>query len=162
MFLKNFSSHTHAFYSQNKVLWGVFALTCFVFQIFTLPDFRSIESNFWQIENRFESFLKQDFLMCSSLYSNFSKSILLSLFDRSTSSQFLSFSSYFFSRFLSSSAGKTFLPLLFHFIHTLHAFFMHFRWNFRTYWILGFLICFLSKLITRFLFLYVINMFLMH
>ena len=85
-------------------------------------DFRSIKSNFQPIENRSKSFLKQAFLTYSSLYSNFSNNILLSLFDQSTSSQFLSSSSYFFSRFLSSSAGKTFLPLRFHFIHILHAF----------------------------------------
>ena len=42
--------------------------------------------------------------------------------------------------FLSSCASTTFLPLLFHFIHIFHAFFMHFRCNFRTYWYLGFLI----------------------
>ena len=89
-----------------------------------------------------QSFLKQAFLTCSSLYSNFSKSFLLSLslFNRSSSSDFLLFSSKFFSRFLSFCAGKTFLPFIFHFIHIFHAFFTHFKGIFRTYRNLGSLI----------------------
>ena len=99
-----------------------------------------IKSIFRLIENRLESFLRLVFLTCFSLYSNFSKSFFLSLFDRSSSSDFLSFSSTFFSMFLSSCADKTFLPFLFHFIHIFHAFFMHFKGNFWTYRYLGFLI----------------------
>ena len=85
-------------------------------------DFRSIEPNFRLIKIRSDGFFKSFFSHVFFTLFNFSKSFLLSLFDRFISSQFLLFSSYFFSRFLSLSARKTFLPLLFHFIHILHAF----------------------------------------
>ena len=39
VFLKNFLSHTHVFHSWNTVLWGVFALNCFVFQKFEFSRF---------------------------------------------------------------------------------------------------------------------------
>ena len=106
-------------------------------------DFRLIQSNFRPIKNWSKSFLKQAFLTCSSLYSNFSKSFLLSLSLSSTDPLqviFCHFLPNFSQGFLSSSAGKTFLPFLFHFIHILHAFFMHIRWNIWTYRNLGFLI----------------------
>ena len=71
-------------------------------------------------------FLKQVFLTCSSLYSNFSKSFLLSLRSIHLKSNFCRFLPNFSQGFLSSSASKTFLPLLFHFFsHTsciFHAF----------------------------------------
>ena len=104
---------------------------------------RSIEIDFRSIESKIglRVFLKQAFLMCSSLYSNFSKSFLLSLSSTDPVQViFCHFLPNFSQVFLSSSAGKTFLPLLFHFIHILHAFFMHIRWNFWTYRNLGFLI----------------------
>ena len=62
-------------------------------------------------------FLKQVFLTCSSLYSNFSKSFLLSLRSIHLKSNFCRFLPNFSQGFLSSSAGKTLLPLLFHFIY---------------------------------------------
>ena len=99
-------------------------------------DFRSIKSNFQPIENRSKSFLKQAFLTYSSLYSNFSNNILLSLFDQSTSSQFLSSSSYFSQGFCLQVPVRPFYP----FVFILFTYFMHFRWNFQTYRILGFLI----------------------
>ena len=45
VFLKNFSSHTHAFHSWSIVLWGVSALNCSVFfKNLIFPDFWSIKS----------------------------------------------------------------------------------------------------------------------
>ena len=41
--------------------------------------FRSIEPIFWPIKNRWESFLKHELFMCSSLFQKFSKSYSLSL-----------------------------------------------------------------------------------
>ena len=111
VFLKSISSHTHAFCSQNSMLWGVSAIFYFDFknifpEIFWLGSvhfnrsklffdqlklhlkflgwfcvFRSIEINFQSIENRIESFLKHLILTCSN---TFSKSFqTLSLFIRS-------------------------------------------------------------------------------
>ena len=89
----------------------------------------------------FREFFKTSFShVFFTLFKLFKKPFALSLFDRSGSSEFLSFSSKFFSRFLSSCANKTFLPFPFHFIHIFHAFFIHFKGNFWTYRNLGFLI----------------------
>ena len=45
---ENHSSHTHAFYSQNFVIWGVFALKCFLFLFYFILFF--IYLFFWSIE----------------------------------------------------------------------------------------------------------------
>ena len=58
VFLKSNSSYTHAFCSQNSMLWGVSTIFCSVFQkknfrkiLAWLCVFRSIESIFQSIEN---------------------------------------------------------------------------------------------------------------
>ena len=112
-------------------------------------NFRSIKSVFLSIENRSESFLKTSFLHVFFIIQIFSKTFSLSLFDRSKSSQLLSFSLKLFQRFLSFKAGKTLLPLLFH----LFSCFLHFREKFEPMKIWGFWCfqSFLSKLINGFL-----------
>ena len=62
----------------------------------------------------------------------FFKSSLISLVRPIQSQQFFVVFLLKSLMFLSSCASTTFLPLLFHFIHIFHAFFMHFRWNFWT------------------------------
>ena len=75
---------------------------------------------------------------CSSLFQNFSNTIL-SLFDWSKGqSKCLSFSSDSFARFLSFKVGKTFLPFLFHLFSSFMQFFMHFGNNFEPVKIWGF------------------------
>ena len=87
-------------------------------------DFRLIQSNFRPIKNWSKSFLKQAFLMCSSLYSNFSKSFL-----RSLSLRLIHFKSFFVIFFLISLKGfylqvpvRPFYPFFF----ILFTYFMHF------------------------------------
>ena len=59
-------------------------------------DFWPIESVFWPIENQSESFLKSFSHVFITLFILFQKAFSLFFFDRSTSSQFLSFLSKFF------------------------------------------------------------------
>ena len=115
--------------------------------------FRSIESNFRSIENRIQSFLKTEFSRVQSL-SNFFKTLFsLSLIGQGFQSLFLLFSLKFLQGFLSSKAGKTFIPFLFHlfssFMHFYHAYWENFEpienWGFC--WFKPFL----SKLIFGFL-----------
>ena len=130
--------------------------------------FRSVLDCYWinqmyfqSIKNRIESFLKPLFLTCSSLFKPFSKHFL-SLFDRSKgqSARFLLFSSKFLQGFLSSKAGKTFIPLLFH----LFSCFMHFRENVepKGNWDFWWFNLFLSQLINGFLLWDVIKLFLVN
>ena len=123
--------------------------------------FRSIESKFRSIENHIESFLKTLSFHMFIIFSKHFKHYSLSLFDRSRSqSKFLSFSSDYFARFLSSKAGKTFMPFLFHlfscFMHFCHAYWENFEpkeiWGFC--WFKPFLL----KLINGFLLWDAINM----
>ena len=100
-------------------------------------DFRSIKSNFRQIENCSKNFSKQAFLTCSSLYSNFSKSFLLSLFVRSSSSQFFF---VFFLFFLKVFFLQVPIRPFYSFFFILFTYFMHFKGNFWTYKNLGFFI----------------------
>ena len=112
-------------------------------------NFQSIESVFRSIENCSESFLKTTFLHVFFTIQIFSKTFWLSLFYRSKSSQLLSFSLKNFQWFLSSKAGKTLLPLLFH----LFSCFMHCWENFELmkFWGFWWFQSFLSKLINGFL-----------
>ena len=54
VFLKNFASHTHAFYSYFSMIGGVYAQNWAVFQncvfFFFFSEFRSIEAIFRSIE----------------------------------------------------------------------------------------------------------------
>ena len=85
--------------------------------------FRSIEPNFRPIEIRSEGFFKKAFsLTYSSLYSTFQKSFCFLSSTDPPQTNFCHFFPYFSQRFSSSSAGMSFLPLLFHFIHIFHAF----------------------------------------
>ena len=122
-------------------------------------DFRSVESNFLPIENRSVSFLKQA-LTCSSLYSNFSKIFLLSLFNQSTSWQIFV---VVFLIFLKVFVFKCWYAL---FTHSF-SFYSHISCilgeifgliNFWDFWFFG---CFLSHLIHGFLSLDAINLILM-
>ena len=109
-------------------------------------------------------FFKHELFTCSSLFQTFQKLFSLSLFDQSKfKDNFLSFSLKFFSRFLSSSTGKTILPFLFGLISFFMHFFMHFREIFELNKIWGFwcFSWFLSQLINGFLLLDDINMFFM-
>ena len=160
--LKSISSHTHAFCSQNSMLWGVSIKFCFVFQksCFQKILVGSVHFNrsnlffyqsklhlkflswfcvFRSIENRIESFWNTEFLTCSSLFKLFQKHFL-SLFDRfkGQSKIFVVFDQIS-SRFLSSDTGKTFIPLLFHLFSFLMHFFHAFKGDFRTKENLGFL-----------------------
>ena len=56
VFLKNFSSHTHAFYSYYNVLWEVSALKCSVFQKTDFSKFsiaRTCCSTDWKCDKNF-------------------------------------------------------------------------------------------------------------
>ena len=123
-------------------------------------NFRSIESIFWSIKNRLESFLKHEILTCSSLFQKFQKAFL-SHFDRSR------FKDKFFCRFpLIFLKGFDHLEperLLCPFFFGLISFFMHLRENFEPIKIWGFwwFQWFLSKLVNGFLLLVDINMFFM-
>ena len=96
-------------------------------------DFRSIESNFRSIENHMESFLKTLSISRVLSLSNFSKPFLsLSLIGLRFQARFLSFSLKFLQGFLSSKAGKTFIPLIFHLLSCFHAFLPCIKGKFRT------------------------------
>ena len=125
VFLKSISSHTHAFYSQNSMLWGVSAIFWFDFQkSFFLENsgldlcisidricFWSIEIAFkisWLVlcvsinQKSYREFLKHWVSHVFFTIQTFSK-LFLSLFDRSKGqSKFLSFSTKFLQGFLSS------------------------------------------------------------
>ena len=75
--------------------------------------FWPIESNFRSVENHIESFLKTEFLTCSSLFKLFFKTLSLYSIGPRVQTRFLSFSTKIIQGFLSSKAGKTFIPLLF-------------------------------------------------
>ena len=66
---------------------------------------------------------------------NFPKSFLLSLFDWSTSNLFFVI---FFLSFLKGFCLQVSVCPFYPFFFFLFTYFMHFRCNFRTYWILGF------------------------
>ena len=73
----------------------------------------------------------------------FSKAFSLSLLDRSNLSFFFFFGRFLpkiFKRFLSSSLSKSLLPFFFHSNHLFHVVFLFFCWDFRTEYVLGFLI----------------------
>ena len=108
---------------QNKCFWKPFHLILMHFIHKTLC--------FEEFLHKIALFFKKLFFTCSSLFQNFSNTIL-SLFDWSRSqSKFLSFSPNSFARFLSSKASKTFIPLLFHlfscFMHIFHALWENFE-----------------------------------
>ena len=104
-------------------------------------DFWSIKPIFRPIKNCSQSFLKNISSSCVLHYfKTFQKAFWFSLFDRSNSSKFFSFSLNFFLGFLSSSTSKTFLSFPFQFNLILHAFFHAFKEKFRTYRNLEFLI----------------------
>ena len=86
-------------------------------------DFQSIESNFRSIKNRSKSFLKTLVFHVFVTIQTFQKFFLsLSSFGQGSKKNFLSFSFKFLQGFLTSKAGKTFLPFLFHLFFMFHAF----------------------------------------
>ena len=79
---------------------------------------------------------KKSFLTCSSYFlKTFQTLVQLFFFDWSNLSQICRFLPQISQRFLSSSACKSLLPLLFQFIHIFHAFSL----KFLNSWFLGFL-----------------------
>ena len=56
VFLKNISSHIHALFSLNSMLWGVSAQNWFFFFNLFFPKFRSIEPIFRSIEIAIKNF----------------------------------------------------------------------------------------------------------
>ena len=151
VFLKNFASHTHAFYSYFSMFGGIYAKTwlfflklCF-FWIFdwsrlffdqfkliqnflvSLCLFRSIETDFWSIENRESSFLKTKFDLFKLTFQKFFKLFFLSSTRQRLFLKFLSFSTDLFARFSFLQADKSILPFLLHLFSCFNAFFfMHF------------------------------------
>ena len=125
--------------------------------------FWSIKSNFRSIEISIEIFLKPLFLTCSSLFKPFSKHFL-SLFDRSKGQSKIFFIFKFLQGFLSSKAGKTFVPLIFHLFSCFMHFFTHFRENVepKGNWDFWWFKLFLWKLINGFLLWDNIKLFLVH
>ena len=75
---------------------------------------------FRSIENRIESFFKTFVFHYSNLFEN---TFSLYSIGLRVKARFLSFLTKFLQGFLSSKAGKTFIPLLFSFIFMFHAFF---------------------------------------
>ena len=110
-----------------------------------------------KIVQRVFFFLKHEFFTCSSLF-NFSKSSILSLFDRSRLKT--NFFCRFPSNFLQDFCLLVLVRLFFPFFFSLISFFMHLRENFEPmgFWDFWCFWCFLSKLINGFLLLDDINM----
>ena len=130
---ENHSSHTHAFYSQNTMLWRVFAQNCFVFQknwfflnfdqsnlflnrlklllkFLALPCvFWSIEPIFQSVESRIESFSKNFVPYVFITIQTFSKHVL-SLFDRSKTQDFFCFPPKFLQGFCPLRPVRPFYP----------------------------------------------------
>ena len=158
-FWKSISSHTYAFLFlifnalrcvfKNQV---IFSKKMF-FQIFDWSNLffnqskfclkicvsfylvRLIEPVFRSIEHRESGFLKMDFnFFKSNFFKSFFKFSLSPRFRLGSTSMFLSFLIFSFTRFLSPNTGKTLLPLPFVFIFTFHAFLI---WEFRTMHKLG-------------------------
>ena len=162
VFLKNFASHTHAFYSYFSMLGGFYAkirlffskLWVFVFSF--LWEFQSIEAVFRSIEIDSNFFGEPLSILINRkswirffknwvwlVQTHFSKvfQTFLSLSSNQTwlIINFLSFSSVLFARFSSPKAGKTFIPFLLNlfscFLHKI----MHYLGNFEPMKFLGFL-----------------------
>ena len=102
-FFLNFD-RSKVFFDWSKLQLKVLAWLCV---------FRSIEPIFRSIESHIESFLKTEFLTCSSLFKLFFKTLSLYSIGPRVQTRFLSFSTKIIQGFLSSKAGKTFIPLLF-------------------------------------------------
>ena len=115
---------------------------------------------FWLIENRSESFLKGFSHVIHHTVHSFSKALSLLLGPIHLKSIFVVFFLIFLKGFCLQVLVRPYYPFFF----ILFTFFMHLRWNFRTYGFLGFLIFELIsfKIDHWFLFLDVINMFPMH
>ena len=140
MFLKNISSHTHAFCSFNALRSFCNKLVCSFFENWFFPKFRSIEilfrsikiafKNFGQplsvsidawlmlvpskhfrsIENRINSFSNLIFTCPNLLFKKFSKLSLSVRLGQGFNQTFLLFSSILFARVFSRMANKTFIP----------------------------------------------------
>ena len=76
--------------------------------------FRSIEPNFWLIENHIEFFKTLDSHVFKHFFKKFSNSFSLYPIGQGSNQDFLSFSSVLFARFFSSKASKTLLPFILH------------------------------------------------
>ena len=96
-------------------------------------DFRLIESIFLTDRKSVREFFKRLFSRDSSHCSFFFKSSLSSSWTNPPQVNFCRFLPNFSQGFLSSSASKTLLPLLFHFIYIFHAF----EVKFSDLWIFG-------------------------
>ena len=121
LFFQNFD-WSNLFFDQSKFCFKIYVSLCLV---------QLIEPDFWSIEDRISSFLKQFFDCFKNIF--FKK-----FFNFSSLSDlarilynFLSFSSKIFARFSSLKAGKTILSLLFVLFSWFHAFFHAFMGYFR-------------------------------
>ena len=95
-----------------------------------LKYFRPIESIFRSIENRVENFQKLIFTCSNSLFQKFFNFFSLYTTWSRLQSDFLSFSTILFARFLSPKAGKTFIPFLLHLFSLFMHQIMHYLGNF--------------------------------
>ena len=146
MFLKNFASHTHAFYSYFSMLRGFYAKTglffsklCFFWNFNWLRLFfnqSKLTHNFWvslclfwSIEPKVSInrkscgmfFYKQFFRWVKHFFKKFSPFSLSIRLGQGKSSFFLLFSICLSARFSSLQADKSILPFLLHFISCFHA-----------------------------------------
>ena len=114
------------FFDQSKSCLKICVSFCLV---------RLIELVFRSIEHRESGFLKMDLnFFKSNFFKSFFKFSLSHRFRLGSTSVFLSFFIFSFTRFLSLNCDKTLLPLPFVFIFTFHAFLI---WEFQTMHKLG-------------------------
>ena len=135
MFWKSISSHSHAFFFLDSMLWGkisrnqVFSLKNCFFQNFDWSNLifdqskscfknsvslylvRLIEPIFRSIEHHGSAFLKRALWLIQTFFKSSFQIFLLSPTWQGCITNFLSFSSSIFARFSSLKAGKTILSL---------------------------------------------------
>ena len=145
MFWESISSHSHAYFFLDSMLWGkisrnqVFSLKNCFFQNFDWSNLifdqskscfknsvslylvRLVEPIFRSIEHHGSAFLKRAFDWFKPFFKSSFQTFLLSPTWQGSTTNFLSFSSSIFARFSSLKAGKTIFILLFGFI------FMHLK-----------------------------------
>ena len=151
MFLKNFASHTHAFYSYFSMLGGFYAKTRLFFQnsnfsgistdrgcfsinrnwfkkiLVSLCLFRSIKADFRSIENRESGFLKTEFDLFKFMFQKLFKLFSLSLwFGQGSSSIFYRFPPVFLQGFPLSKPVSPLYPSFCINFHVFMHLFMHF------------------------------------
>ena len=151
MFWKSISSHSHAFFFLDSMLWGkisrnqVFSLKICFFQNFDWSNLifdqskscfknsvslylvRLIEPVFWSIEDRISGFFKTVLWLFQNIFFKSFSTFLLSPIWQGSTMNFLLFSSKIFARFSSLKVGKTILSLLLFLFSCFHAYKGHFQ-----------------------------------